>query len=83
MKNYKERKAEFEKQAAQYKNVSSKTKKDDKKRVDSKPKYTKPQEEMRINKFISHNAKYSRREADKLLEDGSVTIMVKLLLILG
>ena len=29
---------------------------------------------MRINKYISHNTKYSRREADKLIEDGEVTI---------
>ena len=29
---------------------------------------------MRLNKFISHNSKYSRREADKLIEDGEVTI---------
>jgi len=29
---------------------------------------------MRINKYISHNTKYSRREADRLIEDGEVTI---------
>ncbi len=29
---------------------------------------------MRLNKFISHNSKYSRREADKLIEDGEVTV---------
>jgi len=29
---------------------------------------------MRINKYISHNTKYSRREADKLIENGEVTI---------
>lgn len=29
---------------------------------------------MRLNKYISHNTKYSRREADKLIEDGEVTI---------
>jgi 23S rRNA pseudouridine2605 synthase len=29
---------------------------------------------MRINKFISHNTKYSRREADKLIEEGRVNI---------
>ena len=29
---------------------------------------------MRLNKYISHNSKYSRREADKLIEDGEVTI---------
>ncbi len=29
---------------------------------------------MRINKYISHNSKYSRREADKLIENGEVTI---------
>lgn len=29
---------------------------------------------MRLNKYISHNTKYSRREADKLIEDGEVTL---------
>ena len=29
---------------------------------------------MRINKYISHNTKYSRREADKLIEEGVVSI---------
>jgi 23S rRNA pseudouridine2605 synthase len=29
---------------------------------------------MRINKYISHNTKYSRREADRLIEDGHVSI---------
>ena len=29
---------------------------------------------MRLNKYISHNSKYSRREADKLIESGEVTV---------
>jgi len=29
---------------------------------------------MRLNKFISHNSKYSRREADKLIEEGEVKV---------
>ena len=29
---------------------------------------------MRLNKFISHNSKYSRREADALIEEGQVKI---------
>lgn len=29
---------------------------------------------MRLNKYISHNTKYSRREADKLIEDGEVSL---------
>ncbi len=29
---------------------------------------------MRLNKYISHNSKYSRREADKLIEEGEVSI---------
>lgn len=29
---------------------------------------------MRLNKFISHNSKYSRRDADKLIEEGVVTV---------
>jgi 23S rRNA pseudouridine2605 synthase len=32
------------------------------------------QEEVRLNKFISHNSKYSRREADKLIEEGRVAL---------
>ena len=31
-------------------------------------------EETRLNKFISHNSKYSRREADKLIEEGRVKV---------
>jgi len=34
----------------------------------------KPSEEIRLNKFISHNSNYSRREADKLIKDGKITI---------
>ncbi|WP_457592443.1 pseudouridine synthase [Hydrogenimonas sp.] len=29
---------------------------------------------MRLNKFISHNTKYSRREADRLIEEGKVQV---------
>ncbi len=29
---------------------------------------------IRLNKFISHNSRFSRREADKLIEDGQVSI---------
>lgn len=29
---------------------------------------------MRLNKFISHHTKYSRREADRLIEEGQVTL---------
>jgi len=29
---------------------------------------------MRLNKYIAHNTKYSRREADKLIEAGEVTL---------
>jgi 23S rRNA pseudouridine2605 synthase len=32
---------------------------------------------MRLNKFISHNSKYSRREADKLIEAGEVSVNQK------
>ena len=34
---------------------------------------------MRLNKYISHNTKYSRREADKLIEEGEVTLNNKVL----
>jgi len=29
---------------------------------------------MRLNKYISHNSKYSRREADRLIEEGEVKV---------
>jgi 23S rRNA pseudouridine2605 synthase len=29
---------------------------------------------MRLNKYIAHNTRYSRREADKLIEEGKVTL---------
>lgn len=29
---------------------------------------------MRLNKYISHNTRYSRREADRLIEEGEVTL---------
>jgi len=32
---------------------------------------------MRLNKYISHNSKYSRRDADKLIEAGAVTVNKK------
>jgi 23S rRNA pseudouridine2605 synthase len=32
---------------------------------------------MRLNKYISHNSKYSRREADRLIENGEVSIEKK------
>ncbi|RLA61107.1 MAG: rRNA pseudouridine synthase [Epsilonproteobacteria bacterium] len=34
---------------------------------------------MRLNKYISHNTKYSRREADKLIEEGEVSLNKKIL----
>lgn len=34
---------------------------------------------MRLNKYISHNTKYSRRDADKLIEEGEVTINKKVI----
>jgi len=34
---------------------------------------------MRLNKYISHNSKYSRRDADKLIEAGEVTINKKVI----
>ena len=36
-------------------------------------------EEIRLNKFISHNTKYSRREADVLIAEGKVTIENKVI----
>ena len=38
---------------------------------------------MRLNKYISHNSKYSRRDADKLIADGEVTINRKVVEDLG
>ena len=34
---------------------------------------------MRLNKYISHNTRYSRREADRLIEAGEVTLNKKVL----
>ena len=34
---------------------------------------------MRLNKYIAHNTKYSRREADKLIEEGQVSIDKKVM----
>ncbi|HEO99770.1 MAG: rRNA pseudouridine synthase [Campylobacterales bacterium] len=34
---------------------------------------------MRLNKYISHNTRYSRREADKLIEEGEVTLDKKII----
>ena len=34
--------------------------------------------EIRLNKFISHNSKYSRREADKMIEEGRVCLNNKI-----
>jgi 23S rRNA pseudouridine2605 synthase len=34
---------------------------------------------MRLNKYISHNSKYSRRDADRLIEEGVVTINRKVI----
>jgi len=34
----------------------------------------KAEKEIRLNKFLSHNTKYSRREADKLIESGRVEV---------
>ncbi|HSR73836.1 MAG TPA: pseudouridine synthase [Sulfurovum sp.] len=34
---------------------------------------------MRLNKYISHHTKYSRREADKLIEEGEVTLNKKVI----
>ena len=31
-------------------------------------------EKMRINKFISHNTNYSRREADELIKSGKSSV---------
>jgi len=42
-------------------------------------KVNKKREIMRLNKYISHNTKYSRREADKLIEEGEVTLNKKVL----
>jgi 23S rRNA pseudouridine2605 synthase len=39
-----------------------------------KKKFEDAPELVRLNKFISHNSKYSRREADKLIEEGKVSV---------
>ncbi|WP_300365720.1 pseudouridine synthase [Hydrogenimonas sp.] len=35
---------------------------------------SRPNSAIRLNKFISHNTKYSRREADRLIEEGRVEV---------
>jgi 23S rRNA pseudouridine2605 synthase len=40
-------------------------------------------EEIRLNKFISHNSRYSRREADQLILDGEVSIENKVVTNMG
>ena len=39
----------------------------------------KHEELVRLNKFISHNSRFSRREADKLIEEGKVEIANKVI----
>ena len=34
---------------------------------------------MRLNKYISHNSRYSRRDADRLIEEGEVTVNRKVM----
>ena len=34
---------------------------------------------MRLNKYISHNSKYSRRDADRLIEEGEVSVNKKVM----
>ncbi|MCK4440477.1 MAG: rRNA pseudouridine synthase, partial [Sulfurovaceae bacterium] len=38
---------------------------------------------MRLNKYISHNSKYSRRDADRLIEAGEVTVNKKKMIDFG
>jgi len=42
-------------------------------------KANKKRETMRLNKYISHHTKYSRREADRLIEEGEVTLNKKVI----
>jgi len=42
-------------------------------------KANKKRENMRLNKYISHHTKYSRREADRLIEEGEVTLNKKVI----
>jgi len=42
-----------------------------------KEKREQEEESLRLNKYISHNTEYSRREADKLIAEGKVTINKK------
>jgi 23S rRNA pseudouridine2605 synthase len=44
------------------------------KKARSKVLASKPDEGVRLNKFISHNSRYSRREADRLIEAGDVEV---------
>lgn len=78
MKNYRVKKEEFEK------NIQKEIKAPKKERV-KKPykEQAKNLEEIRLNKFISHNSKYSRREADTLIAEGKVKVNDKVVVDLG
>lgn len=47
------------------------------------PKHEEKQEKTRLNKFLSHNTKYSRREADELIKNGRVKIGQKVVVDMG
>lgn len=49
-----------------------------KKDIKTTNKFTKVEERSRLNKFISHNSNYSRREADTLIAEGKVRVNNKI-----
>jgi 23S rRNA pseudouridine2605 synthase len=57
--------------------------KKEKEKTYNKKEKTQEEELLRLNKFISHNTEYSRREADKLIAEGKVTINKKPITDLG
>lgn len=57
--------------------------KKEKEKTYNKKERVQEEELLRLNKFISHNTEYSRREADKLIAEGKVTINKKTITDLG
>ena len=54
--------------------MKNETRKEQKKDTKKPEVRTRAVEELRLNKFISHNSNYSRREADALIAEGKVKV---------
>lgn len=54
--------------------MKNETRKEQKKDIKKPEVRTRAVEELRLNKFISHNSSFSRREADALIAEGKVKV---------